>query len=78
MQAAIAKWGNSAAVRLPQQLLNEIAVVIGDKFEVKLEGNKIILIPVKQKPSLDALLARITDENKHDEQIPSIQGKELL
>ena len=76
MQIAIAKWGHSAALRLPQSVLKQISTVIGDKLEMKIEGNKIILEPAS--PRLDQLLARITPDNRHTEDLQGSAGNELI
>jgi antitoxin MazE len=76
MQVAIAKWGNSAALRLPQSVLQQISTVIGDKLEMKVEGNKIILEPAGL--TLEQLLARISPENSHAEAVQGRAGNELL
>lgn len=76
MQVAIAKWGHSAALRLPQSVLKQISTVIGDKLEMKVEGNKIILEPAGL--TLEQLLARVTPDNRHVEDLRGSVGNELL
>jgi antitoxin component of MazEF toxin-antitoxin module len=76
MQVAIAKWGHSAALRLPQSVLKQISRAIGDQLTMKVEGSKIILEPAG--PSLEQLLAQITPENRHVEAFNDKAGNELL
>jgi antitoxin MazE len=76
MQIAIAKWGNSAAIRIPSKVLTQISAQIGNNLEVKVEGNKIILEPVNA--TLEDLLAQITIDNRHAELIEGKTGNELL
>lgn len=76
MQISLAKWGNSTALRLPQQVLAQIKASVGDKFNVTVKDNKIILEAAK--PDLTTLLEQVTDENKHQEQIINTEGKEYL
>lgn len=58
IELLIQKWGNSAAVRLPAPLLAQLDVHLGDKFAAKVCHEGLMLIPVKQKLSLDALFAQ--------------------
>jgi antitoxin MazE len=61
----VQKWGNSLGVRIPKVFLNKIGVSEGFFVEINLEDNHLILTP--QKTNLDALLAKITPENCHNE-----------
>jgi antitoxin MazE len=65
MHVKIQKWGNSLAVRIPQQIAKEARLTEGT--EVNLTGNsgKVVIDPVEHDPSLDELLARITSDNLH-------------
>lgn len=76
MQVAISKWGNSAALRLPNSVLKQVSASIGGNLEMKVEGNKIILEP--SAPSLAQLLAQVTASNRHAEAFPTKAGNELL
>lgn len=76
MSQLIAKWGNSAAVRLPAQVLKSTNMVVGDMVKITVTSNRIMIEP--SKPSLDHLLSQITDENRHNELINEPIGNELL
>ncbi|EME3972288.1 AbrB/MazE/SpoVT family DNA-binding domain-containing protein [Vibrio fluvialis] len=76
MSQVIAKWGHSAAVRLPAQVLKTINMVVGDVVDIMVVDNRIIIEP--SKPSLNQLLSQITAENRHNELINEPIGKELL
>jgi antitoxin component of MazEF toxin-antitoxin module len=76
MQVAIAKWGHSAALRLPQSVLKQVSREIGDKLTMRVEGSKIILEPAS--PNLEQLLAQITPENRHVEVFSEKVGNELI
>lgn len=43
MELSIQKWGNSAAVRLPVELLGLLKVVLGDKLVVDVRSEGIFL-----------------------------------
>lgn len=76
MSVAISKWGNSAALRLPKNILESLALHIGDKVNLVQKGNTVVIEPCK--PSLDELLAKVTDSNKHDTVFTDQKGNELL
>ena len=52
MQLVINKWGNSSAVRLPKQLVQELQLQTNDVLDYKVSGNKIILEKVNNVPEL--------------------------
>ncbi len=76
MSVAISKWGNSAALRLPKNILEVLALQIGDKVNLVQKGHSVIIEPCK--PSLEELLAKVTDCNKHDTVFNDQKGNELL
>lgn len=69
MKLQFKTWGNSLAVRVPVQLTRELGIEDGSEVEVQQEGERLILTPIKKKPSytLEELLFGITSENKHEE-----------
>ncbi len=68
MRSKVKKWGNSAAVRIPAATLAAVGFRVDDPVEVREESGRIVIEPVRQQPeSLDRLLARVTEENIHDE-----------
>ncbi len=52
MQLVINKWGNSSAIRLPKQLVQELQLQTNDVLDYKVSGNKIILEKVNNVPEL--------------------------
>jgi len=76
MTVAISKWGNSAALRLPKNLLETLALHVGDKVNLVQKGQTIIIEPCK--PSLDELLAKVTDSNRHAPVFTDQKGNEIL
>ncbi len=58
MELSIQKWGNSAAVRLPAALLNELKVALGDKLAVDVRPEGVMLKPARHKYALDDLVAQ--------------------
>lgn len=58
MELSIQKWGNSAAVRLPTELLAILKVVLGDKLTVDVRADGVLLKAKRPAFSLDDLVAR--------------------
>ncbi|WP_250452979.1 AbrB/MazE/SpoVT family DNA-binding domain-containing protein [Caballeronia sp. ATUFL_M2_KS44] len=58
MELAIQKWGNSAAVRLPAALLDQVHLALGDKVTVDVRADGIMLTPARHKYSLEELVAQ--------------------
>jgi antitoxin MazE len=75
----IVKWGNSLAVRIPKPVAEEAGVGEGDAIIVEAGKGHIKLRRKDPVPSLRALVAQITPENRYDEisEGPA-QGKERL
>lgn len=63
MQAKVAKWGNSVAVRLPKPLADELGLSPGRTVRLERRGTRLLIetITPPSVPSyrLDELLARI-------------------
>ncbi len=79
MLVTVKKWGNSAAIRLPAEVLNAAQVSLEQRVSVHVEGRRIVLDPSEDENSLDMLLAQITPDNIHGEvSFGSPTGKELL
>ncbi len=64
MEQIVKKWGNSLALRIPKGIAKQLNIKEGSKVEIKLEGEKIVVVP---KKDLSELLERITPENLHGE-----------
>lgn len=58
MELSIQKWGNSAAVRLPSALLDQLKVALGDKLSVDVRPEGVMLKPAKHKYALADLVAQ--------------------
>jgi antitoxin MazE len=68
MAATVAKWGNSLAVRIPQNLAKEIQLAEGAEIEMSVVNGTLVIKPRSQKRySLDELIQGITPENLHAE-----------
>lgn len=66
MTTKVQKWGNSLGVRIPQKLAKKLAICDGSEVEISEGENGIMIKPVFSEPTLEELLSRVTDENRHD------------
>ena len=58
MELSVQKWGNSAAVRLPTELLAILKVTLGDKLTVDVRADGVLLKAKRPAFSLDDLVAQ--------------------
>jgi antitoxin MazE len=64
----VKKWGNSASVRIPASIMAAADLRIDQAVEVREEGGRIIIEPVKPPVfELDQMLDRMKPETFHDE-----------
>ena len=80
MRAIVKKWGNSASIRIPAALMDAAKLELDDAVEVREEGGRIIIEPVRQRRyELAQLIAGITPRNQHREvDFGPPMGKEVL
>jgi antitoxin MazE len=87
--ATLSKWGNSSAVRIPNQLLKQLQLEEGAELQILVtEENEILLRPLMKSPlettealraHMSRLLSRIApDSKRHDEIDIGIEGDELI
>ena len=62
MQVLLSKWGNSLGLRLPKALTAEIGMSEGQKVEVRVEGGRIIVEPVRKTLTLEQMMENVTPE----------------
>jgi antitoxin MazE len=68
MLVHVKKWGNSASVRIPASVMAAAALSIDQAVEVREEGGRIIIEPIKAPVyDLDQLLDQMTPETFHDD-----------
>jgi antitoxin MazE len=66
MKGTVQRWGNSLAIRIPRAYARDLGIEEGSEVELSVAGPSLVVTP-SSTPSLDALLAAITDENLHAE-----------
>jgi antitoxin MazE len=68
MRTVVKKWGNSASVRIPKQLMKAARMEIDETVEVREESGRIVIEPLRRKEySLAELVKGITRDNLHGE-----------
>lgn len=65
MDAQVAKWGNSLAVRLPSKLAADAGLRDGDAVSLTVEDGRVMIEP-RLRYTLRELVDQITGENTHD------------
>lgn len=66
MTTTAQKWGNSIGVRIPKRLAQKYGISNGSEVKFTESEKGIFIEPIEGEPTLDELLARVTDENRHD------------
>jgi len=59
MKTNVAKWGNSLAVRLPKDLVEEVRLTEGSQVDIKVEAGNLVLRPAQPRYKLEQLLTGI-------------------
>lgn len=70
MVTKVQKWGNSQGLRFPKALLEDAQVKVGDTVQVSVQGQKIIIEPLKKirgKYNLRALVSRMPKDSQVEE-----------
>jgi antitoxin MazE len=65
--AKVQKWGNSLAIRIPRAFAEQLGVQQDSEVDLSLDRDRLIMKPIRTKPSLSVLLRQVTDENIHAE-----------
>lgn len=66
MNITVRKWGNSAAVRIPASIMEDLKLDLDAVVDVRAERGRIIIEPVRQrKYDINALVDGITADNLH-------------
>ena len=68
MEARIRKWGNSLAIRIPRSVASQMDLRADLPVNLIISGSDLTISPIRQTPpTLEELLERVTDDNRHDE-----------
>jgi antitoxin MazE len=79
METAVAKWGNSLALRLPATIAADLRVKEGTPVDIRIEDDTLLVTPSKPKFRLSDLLEGYDrDQHGHGEiSTGSPQGNEV-
>ena len=67
MTAAIQKWGNSLALRIPSAVARQIRVENGDAVEMRVQRGALTIRAARPRYQLSNLLKDIHPGNSHEE-----------
>lgn len=67
MQSKVQRWGNSLAVRIPKAFALDLGLEEDAAVELVVREGDLVISPAGAALNLKSLLARITDENLHQE-----------
>lgn len=67
MVSKIQRWGNSLAVRIPNNIAKDLHFSQGSTIELKQIDDKIIITPKQDKADLKTLLTKVSKSNRHAE-----------
>lgn len=76
MRARIETWGNDLAVRIPSSLVAAMGLHDGSEVELEVASGEVRVRVDREPLSLEALVSRITDANRHGEWPTSRYGSE--
>ena len=68
LKSKIQKWGNSLAVRIPKAFADEIGIAENASIDMMVEDGTLHIVPDRDRRwTLENLLSRVTEENRHGE-----------
>jgi len=68
MKTQLSRWGNSLALRIPKSVAEAAKFRDGDTLDLDVEApGSVRMRKPKHKPTLEELVGRITDDNRHGE-----------
>ena len=79
MTATISSWGNSQGLRFPKNIMKELNLTIGDKMNILIKHQKIVLEPIKQsreKYDINDLVKQLPSNYKTYEEFDNKIGLE--
>ena len=67
MRSAIAKWGNSLALRLPRSLAEDARMAEGTPIDLHVDGEKLVVTVARPRYKLSDLLDGMGAQTRHGE-----------
>jgi len=66
MRSKIQQWGNSLALRIPKLFAEEAGLSRYSDVELSVVDGNLLVFPIREpQPTLEGLLAGVTDDNLH-------------
>ena len=62
------KWGNGQGFRIDKKTINQLHMKIGDKVEYHVEGERLIIVPIRKEKLLteDYLISQLSTDSFQD------------
>lgn len=67
MRTRVDRWGNSLGVRLPKGVAERIGLREGDRVEMEIDGNAVLMRRAGPRYTLDQLLENLTPQSSHED-----------
>ncbi len=67
MYAAVSKWGNSLAVRLPKTITEDAKLQEGTEITIMIERDMVVMRKAKPRYTLAELVEQTKPEHRHGE-----------
>ena len=68
MVTRVVKWGNSLGIRIPRSFAIETGIDDGTAVEISMDGERIVITPVKPaRFTLSGLVSMVREDNLHEE-----------
>jgi antitoxin MazE len=64
VRAKLQKWGNGLGLRVPKAIAQSTRLREGSEVELTIENGRLVITPIEDL-SLEEMLDRVTDENRH-------------
>ncbi|MBM3570617.1 MAG: AbrB/MazE/SpoVT family DNA-binding domain-containing protein [Alphaproteobacteria bacterium] len=68
MHGAVARWGNSLALRLPKSVAQHAGLTEGSAVRIEVEADRLVIRPARKRYRLADLLAKETRRKRHGEE----------
>jgi len=79
MEAHIARWDDSLALRIPRPVAERLGLGEGAAVDLSVEQDRLVVRPRARQPSLEDLLDAITPENLPESGLDDVAvGREAL
>ncbi|MBS9778705.1 MAG: AbrB/MazE/SpoVT family DNA-binding domain-containing protein [Campylobacteraceae bacterium] len=69
MTSTISSWGNSQALRVPKDILEELNLHVGDKVDILVRDKEMIIKPKRKKYKIEDLVAQMPKDYKPEPEV---------